>query len=398
MTESVLVYDAFAGVSGDMHLGALVDLGVPEEWLRSELDRLPVRDEFELRLEGGAKQGIHGTRATVHLTAPAPPERHLADIEAIVRSAGYSDEVEAEVLAMFRRIAEAEAAVHRCDIEQVHFHEVGATDAIVDLTAAALCLAQLAPRRVYCGQLELGGGTVRCAHGLMPVPAPATLAILQGVPCHSQGVTGEATTPTGAAILREAVDEFSAPSPFICQRIGYGIGQRDFERPNVLRVMLGEAPAAVATATVETAVEMHCNLDDMSPEAFEPLFEVLFAAGAREVFLTPVAMKKSRPGNLLTVLCESAAAPRLRDLLFAHSTTIGIRESTVARTVLQREQLDVETSLGRVSVKRVQLPDGRRRWKPEHDDVARLAKHHGLPYPEAARRLDAEIRQQLDGS
>jgi len=396
MTEPVLVYDAFAGVAGDMHLGALVDLGVPEDWLRDELARLPVSDEFELRLEPGAKQGIHGTRATVRLASPSPPERHLADIEAIVRDAGYGSDVEDAVLAMFRTIAEAEAAVHRCEVEAVHFHEVGATDAIVDLTAAALCLAHLAPRRIYCAQLELGGGTVRCAHGLMPVPAPATLAILKGVPWRSQGVDGEATTPTGAAILRQAVDEFRAPSPFVCRRIGYGIGHRDFERPNVLRVMLGEASGT--TPGAETAVELHCNLDDMSPEAFEPLFEVLFAAGARDVFLTPVTMKKSRPGNLLTVLCEPSLAPRLRDLLFAHSTTIGVRELPVARTVLDREQLEVETSLGQVSVKRVRLPDGGSRFKPEHDDVARLARDHGLPYPEAARRLDAEIRQRLGAS
>ncbi len=396
MAESVLVYDCFSGLSGDMHIGAMLDLGVPEAYLRDALARLPMAREFELMVEPGAKMGITGTRATVALREHSHEHRHLADIRNIIDQAGYPTTVRERSLDIFERIAVAEAKIHGTSIDEVHFHEVGATDSIVDIVAAALCLEHLAVDRVHCTTLELGGGTVRCAHGVMPVPAPATAEMLTGVPCRYDGVESEATTPTGAAILRHAVDEFSAPQGFRSERIGYGIGQKDFRLPNVVRVMLGTAEAAQLES--ERNREISCNIDDMSPEAFQPVMEQLFAAGARDVFLTPVIMKKTRPGTKLSVLCAPDDEAQLLELLFRNTTTIGVRVHDVHKRMLPRELTSVTTSLGDVQVKIVTLPDGTRRWKLEHDDCLALAASRGLTYLDVRARLEAELRDRLDGS
>ena len=254
-----LYYDCFSGISGDMHIGAMVDAGVPADYLATELDKLCLADEFRLQIEPASKMGIAGTKATVVIdpARPQPPARHLADVRSIIETAGYEEPVATTALGIFQRIAEAEADVHGTTPDKVHFHEVGATDSIVDIVAAALCLQHLAVDRVMCGPIEVGGGVVRCAHGIMPVPAPATALLLEGLPCHFGRVDGEATTPTGAAILREIVDQFEAPKNFRVEKIGYGIGQKDFSVPNVLRVMLGDEEGAAAEPyEVETNLEV----------------------------------------------------------------------------------------------------------------------------------------------
>ncbi len=393
---NTLVYDCFSGISGDMHLGAMLDLGLEEGWLRGELAKLGVADEFDLQITRDARHGIGGTRATVRLAGSAPHHRHLADIEVIIRRAAYPERVEALALGIFRRIAEAEAKIHHQPVESVHFHEVGATDSIVDIVAAALCIHALDVQHVFCPTLELGGGMVRCDHGLMPVPAPATAEILAGVPCRYEGVDGEATTPTGAAILKEAVGTFAAPQGFAIQRVGYGIGQKDFEIPNVLRVLLGTLAAPANGLEVEANQEIHANIDDMSPEAFQPLQEKLLAAGARDVYLTPILMKKGRPATRVSVLCHPADTDRLQALLFANSTTIGVRVHPVEKRMLPRETRRVDTALGSVQVKIATLPDGGRRWKLEHDDVARLAAERGEDYLDVHGRLNEAVAAALD--
>jgi len=393
---NALVYDCFSGISGDMHIGAMLDLGVCETLLREGLARLGMADEFELEVARDARHGITGTRASVRLTGAPGHHRHLADIERIVRSAGYPGQVERLALDIFGHIARAEAKIHDKPIEAVHFHEVGATDSIVDIVAAALCLDALDVDRIYCRTLELGGGMVRCAHGMMPVPAPATAEILVGVPCRYDGVDQEATTPTGAAILRQVVDEFRAPAGFRAGRIGYGVGQKHFEIPNVLRVLLGTVDALEAGLLTETNREIHCNIDDMPAEAFQPLMEKLFAEGARDVFLTPIIMKKARPATQVSVLCDPADGDRLTRILIGHSTTLGVRAHEVEKRLLPRESRQVTTSLGTVSVKVATLPDGRRRWKVEHDDVARLAAGTGRDYLGVRSILDREITALLD--
>jgi len=402
MASDTLIYDCFSGISGDMHIGAMLDLGVSESHLRTALGQLEMDAEFELEVCRDARMGISGTRATVHLKSAPGHHRHLADIRRIITSAGYSPAIETRALNIFLRIAEAEAKIHDKPVEAVHFHEVGATDSIVDIVAAAICLDALEVKNVYCRTLELGGGMVRCAHGLMPVPAPATAEILNGVRCRYDGVDQEATTPTGAAILKEVVARFTMPEGFVGERIGYGVGQKEFSIPNVLRVLLGTLQSdsqvgAGGSSGVDYEVnrEITANIDDMPAEAFQPLVERLLAAGARDVYLTPVIMKKARPGTRISVLCAVEDTEHLQAILFSNSTTIGVRIHDVEKRMLKREERRIETSLGVVSVKIVTLPDGGSRWKLEYDDVARIALEPGRDYLATNQQLLEEVGRIL---
>ena len=393
-----LLYDCFSGISGDMHIGALVDIGVPVDHLRDELAKLSLKSEFELDVEPATKMGISGCKATVVLRGDRPkPHRRLADIVEIIERAGYSRAVEARAVAMFQALGEAEADVHGIDVEDVHFHEVGATDAIVDIVSAALGLECLDIDAVLSRPVEVGGGTVLCAHGRMPVPAPATALLLKGVPCRYGGVDGEATTPTGATILKCAVDTFGEPREFVAERIGHGIGHRDFDRPNVLRVALGAIVSdRVPGYDVETNVEIECNIDDMRPEAFQPLMEDLFAAGARDVVVTPALMKKSRPGHRVSVLAPPDRLEAVVRILTDNSTTIGVRFHDVQKWMLPRRTVTVGTTFGKVRVKVSELPNGRKRWKSEHEDILALARARGDSYLMLKDAVDAEIAQWMN--
>ncbi len=393
-----LLYDCFSGISGDMHIGALVDIGVPVDHLRGELARLSLKSEFELEVEAATKMGIRGAKAAVVLRGDRPkPHRRLADIVEIIQRAGYSPAVEARAIAMFQALGEAEADVHGIGIEEVHFHEVGATDAIVDIVSAALGLEYLDVDTVLSRPVEVGGGTTLCAHGRMPVPAPATALLLQGVPCRYGGVDGEATTPTGATILKCAVDTFGEPRDFVAERTGYGVGHRDFDRPNVLRVVLGTTTSDKASGyDVETNVEIECNIDDMRPEAFQPLMEDLFAAGARDVAVTPALMKKSRPGHRVSVLAPPDRLEVLVQILTDNSTTIGVRFHDVQKWMLPRRTVTVDTTFGKVRVKVSELPGGRKRWKSEYEDIRALARARGDGYLMLKDAVDSEIAQWMN--
>ena len=442
-----LYYQCGAGISGDMHLGAMVDLGVPQAVLREGLARLPCADEFQMAFARSQKMGITGVRAQVRDLQAAQRgssgHRHYRDIVALIEAAGLQAGVQRRALAIFEQIAVAEAKIHDIPVHKVHFHEVGAVDAIVDIVGAALALAYLDVQHVCCGLVEVGSGFVDCAHGRLPVPAPATQEILSGVPCSYGGVLGEATTPTGAAILKVVVDSFQPLPVFSPQRVGYGLGTRDFTIPNVLRVVLGESrrlrraqrtqedEAAIQPGSPEAAAEVsgtadadqgqaspmrptpaeraapegvrieggHCkleaNLDDLSPEAYEPLMEHLLALGASDVYLTPIIMKKSRPAVCLAVLCEAHLVDELAEAVFNRSTTIGLRVTSLQKQVLTREIRRMETRHGPVRVKLVTQPDGRRRWKAEHEDVRNIAEAEGLDYLQARTLLDAEIAKLL---
>ena len=384
-----LYYQCAAGISGDMHLGAMADLGVPEDHIREMLGRLPCAGEFEIGFHRAKKQGITGIRAEVREVVEQPGHRHYADIKAMICDAGYESSVETLALSIFDRIAVAEAGIHDIPVERVHFHEVGAVDSIVDVVAAAICLSHLDVQRVYCGRVELGGGTVDCAHGRLPVPVPATQEILLDVPCSYGGVDGESTTPTGAAILKAAVDRFEAPGRFIASAIGYGIGRRDFAVPNVLRVLVGQLDTSADAATGHCKIE--ANIDDMSPEAFEPLIDHLLALGADDVYVTPILMKKSRPANCLTVLCGAARQGALIDAVLNRSTTIGLRVLPFDKHALPRAAETVTTRFGPVRIKVVTQPDGQVRWKSEYDDVRRIAQERGADYLATKAEIDREI-------
>lgn len=405
-----LLYQCSAGIGGDMHLAAMVDLGVPEAVLRDGLQRLPCADEFALEFRRSKKLGISGLQARVRdlgagqgaeegAAAEGRPSdhRHYADILQLLDAADLAPGAAARAKAIFAEIAAAEAKIHDIPVERVHFHEVGALDSIVDVVGAAVCLEHLQVDQVLCGAVELGGGFVDCAHGRLPVPAPATQEILKGVPCSYGGVQGEATTPTGAAILKAAVDRFEPPGDFRPQAIGYGLGARDFRIPNVLRLALGEcAPAAVGRSAA-AHVKIEANIDDMSPEAYEPLLEHLLAAGADDVYVTPIVMKKSRPAINLAVLCEAGRADALADAVLNRSTTIGLRVLPFEKRALPRRTETVETEFGPVRVKVVVQPDGQRRWKSEFEDVRRIAEEAGLDYLQAKKALDLRIAESLGG-
>ena len=393
-----LLYDCFSGISGDMHIGAMVDIGVPEDYLRGQLAKLSLDSEFELEVETATKMGIEGSRATVVLRDGAPrPHRRLAQIVEIIERAGFGGGTEARAVEMFRALGKAEAEVHGIDVEEVHFHEVGATDAIVDIVSAALGLEYLEVDEVLCRPVEVGGGTIVCEHGRMPVPAPATASLLRGVPCRYGGVDGEATTPTGATILKCAVDAFDEPRDFVAERIGYGIGRKDFSLPNVLRVALGDsASRRTAGYDVETNMQIECNIDDMRPEAFQPLIDGLFAVGAKDVMVTPALMKKSRPGHRVSVLAAKDRLEAVVERLTDDSTTIGVRFHEVQKWMLPRRTATIETTFGKIRVKVVQLPNGHERWKSEHEDILALARARGESYLALKDAVDREIAQWMN--
>lgn len=381
MAQRALFYECFAGIAGDMHLGALIDVGVPAEHLVRELNRLELADEFDLVVEPGKKMGITGTRATVRLAEGIDkPHRHLSTIKGILQRAGYPPRVEELAVSMFTAIAVAEAKIHGTTVEAIHFHEVGATDSIVDVAGAAIGIDYLDIDVAYCSPVEVGSGMVRCEHGLMPVPAPATAEILKNTPLRYGGVDGEATTPTGAAILSAVVDRFEAPRNLTASAVGYGIGQKDFAVPNAMRLTLGELRDAELALETETNLEVECNIDDMTPEAFGPLMENLFARGAVDVFLTPIVMKKSRPATKVSMLVDETRLNDVLDELFTSSTTIGARMRQVTKRMLPREDRTFATTVGDVRAKIVTMPDGSRRWKPEHDDIVAIAEKLGADY------------------
>ncbi|MDR0416391.1 MAG: nickel pincer cofactor biosynthesis protein LarC, partial [Propionibacteriaceae bacterium] len=304
--------------------------------------------------------------------------------EALARLAALpvSDRVRADAVAVYRLIAEAEAKVHGCAPSQVHFHEVGHLDAVADIVGVCLLMERLAPDRVVASPVHVGRGFTRCAHGVLPVPAPATAELLRGLPTWAGPIEGELCTPTGAALLKHFATAFGPQPAMTVSRIGYGLGHRDFDRPNCLRAFWGDqpedSPARAVGATADRVAELRCNLDDMAGEAVAYACDLLRQAGARDVFLTPVMMKKGRPGQLLTCLCDLADADRLTRLMLAHTTTFGVRRSDCQRTILERQTTVRATPYGDIRVKTGQ-GWGVAKAKAEHDDVAAAATRHGLP-------------------
>lgn len=399
--KKILIYDCFSGISGDMNLGGLIDLGVPKDYLFRELSKLGLDEEFSLDVEEAKKCGIQGTKITVRLAGDerAGVARTLKDIENLILAASLEAEVKRSSCQVFKLLANAESRVHAVPVEKIHFHEVGAVDAIIDIVGAALCIDYLNVDRVICTNVEVGSGFVECAHGTFPIPAPATAEILRDVRCSYGRVKGEATTPTGAAILKAFVDVFSAQTEFTVTDIGYGIGHRDFEIPNVLRVMLGNDGSSGSENTYETEdnIELDCNIDDMAAEAYEPLIDELFELGALDVYITPIIMKKSRPATKISVLFRSDIMGEVLDTVFSSTTSAGVRLRSVKKKMLLKKEVKLATSFGELSVKVRCLPNGTRRWKSEYEDVARLARESKMSFLEMKEKVDAEITLLLKG-
>ncbi|MFB3819573.1 MAG: nickel pincer cofactor biosynthesis protein LarC, partial [Candidatus Methylomirabilales bacterium] len=369
-------FDCFSGASGDMILGALVDAGVELVALQEAIGRLGVpgiRFEAE-RVRRGA---FTGTLVRVSAEEHGHPHRHLPDIRKILEASDLPAGVRADALRIFTRLAEAEAAVHGSAPERVHFHEVGALDAIADIVGAAWGLRRLGLARLHVSPLNLGGGFVEAAHGRMPVPAPGTAALLSGVPAYGSTIQAELTTPTGAAILTTLGTSFGPLPPMRVERVAYGAGQRQLaEQPNLLRLMLGEAQDGLQHDEI---MVLEATIDDMNPQFFEPLLDRLFEAEALDAFLAPLIMKKSRPATLLTVLADRAVADRCANVILTHSTTFGVRAYAAGRWKLPRDIIEVSTPFGDVRVKRGFREGALSILSPEYEDCRRVAHAAGVP-------------------
>ena len=389
----VLYYDCFAGISGDMNLGAMIDIGVDKDYLVNELNRLPVSG-FNLSVSEELKNGISGTKVSVNpekssITRSQPgyahdhknKNRNLKDIVKIINQSRLPEHVRKLSIRIFTRIAKAEAKVHNKPLKEIHFHEVGAIDSIVDVVGAAICIDYLKPDIIMASPIELGGGFVDCAHGTLPVPAPATVEILRGIPVKTGAVMHETTTPTGAAILASIVNEFTDKTDFTIEKIGYGLGHKDFTIPNLLRVYLGEINGTKDTnSNISLIVE--CNIDDMNPELYDYIFESLFRVGANDVFITPIIMKKSRPAVTLSVLCSTGIEHEIEKILFEETSTLGIRKYKVVKTMLDRKVTSIDTPFGQVRIKTASYGGKPLKSKPEYEDCLRIARDSQMPISE----------------
>ena len=389
----IAYFDCPSGAAGDMIMGALVDAGVPFEAFRAELRKLALPGWDLVRREA-RKGAFRATKIDVDIDAAAHQHhRSLADIQAILEASPLDAAVKERAGRIFVRLADAEARVHGTTRETVHFHEVGAVDAIVDVTGGVLALAMLGIGAVYVSALPLGGGFVDTAHGRMPVPGPGTAELLRGFPVVDTGVRAELVTPTGAAILTTLGRPAVSLPPMVVAAVGYGAGTMDLPgTPNMLRCFVGES---VGEAGAETIMQVETTIDDMSPQLYEPLMERLFEAGAVDVFLTPVVMKRSRPGTVLTALCPRDRLERVARMLFEESSTIGLRWTEWQRATLPREVVSLPTSYGAIQFKVSRL-DGRVvTVTPEFADVARIARDKALPVREVLDQARAEGRRLL---
>ncbi len=374
----IAYFDCFSGVSGDMTLGALLACGVPEERLRAELDRLKLPG-WRLDVVETERNGIGAVDVTVTLTEPQGHGRHLHHIAEILDHSDLPDAVRQKALAVFTRLAEAEAKIHQTTVERIHFHEVGAVDAIVDIVGACAALEYLGVHAVRCSPLPMGRGFVECMHGTIPLPAPAVLELTRDVPVYGEDVEGELVTPTGAALVKTLASGFGAMPPMTVRTAGYGAGKKQFgTRPNLLRVVVGDAVESAFTGAAEVAV-LETNLDDLSPQFYESLTERLFEEGALDVFLAPIQMKKGRPATLLTVLCPPERADAIAERVFRETTTLGIRYTTMRRLCLDREWSTVETAYGRIRVKVGKWRGEETTASPEYEDVKAAALAHNVP-------------------
>ncbi|KJS03456.1 MAG: hypothetical protein VR68_01445 [Peptococcaceae bacterium BRH_c4a] len=375
----ILYMDCFSGISGDMCLGALVDAGADSLRLEYDLKKLPLSG-WEMRVALKNSHGITGTKVDILVREDTQPHRHYSDIRDLVQKSPLPEKAREIALSIFQRLAEAEGKVHGVPSHHVHFHEVGGVDSIIDIVGTSLALCYLEVDRVICSPVPPGRGTVKCRHGILPIPAPATAQLLMGVPLSGLDAEGELVTPTGAAIATTVAENFGSLPPMKVRSVGYGFGSKDFGIPNFLRVFLGEDPAGTASYNTDTIVVLETNIDDMNPEFFGHIMEKLMDSSALDVFVTPAYMKKNRPGQILTVLSHPRDRDILTDILFQETSTLGVRWREERRTVLGRLIEEVPTTYGMVKVKYALSGDGTPlRAAPEYEDCKKIAREKNLP-------------------
>lgn len=384
----ILYFDCFAGISGDMTVGALLDLGVPLSFLTEELARLPISlSGYTLSAEETSRRGIRAAKFSVRVTEDQP-HRHYSDIAGLIERSTLAAKVKEQAGQIFLRLAEAEAKVHGVELSRVHFHEVGALDSIIDIVGTALCLQYLGIKELYASALPLGSGYVETAHGRLPVPAPATAELLRGMPVHGELGAGERVTPTGAAILAALCSGFGAPPSFTVTEVGNGAGDRDFpDTPNILRVMLGEKHSSLPADEIRV---LETHIDDMNPEILGFLMDRIMAAGALDVAFTPLQMKKNRPGVCITILTPPALLDKIARLLLAETSAIGVRHYPATRLKLHRSLEERDTSLGRVRVKVIRDDTALVRIVPEFEECRRIAETRGIPLQDVYRIIERE--------
>ncbi|MCT4595115.1 MAG: nickel pincer cofactor biosynthesis protein LarC [Anaeromicrobium sp.] len=414
---NVLYYDCFCGISGDMNLGALIDLGVDREYLLKEISKLKLESEYEIEIKESIKKGITGTKVDViihdhkhdhhhdhhghdhshgnnhshnHEHSHEHHHRGLKEIENIINSSDLSENVKKLSLDMFIKVAKAEAKVHGKSLYEVHFHEVGAIDSIIDMVGAAICLDYLKVDKIMASKVQLGGGFVKCAHGIIPVPAPATVEILKDIPVKTGIVEFETTTPTGAAILAANVEEFTDKIEFSIEKIGYGIGNRELEIPNVLRVYLGKE---IKKEEVKKQYILETNIDDMNPELYGHVEEVLFEAGALDVFKTPILMKKGRNATKLSILVSEKKQKAVLEVIFKETTSIGLRKYEVDKIMLGRDFKKIRTKYGEVTIKNAYYEGELIKYKAEYEDCKKIAKENNIPISEVYKEVDKIVEK-----
>lgn len=451
----ILYFDCFSGISGDMTVGALLDLGVPQNYLLTNLAKLGISDEYQIKVSKSIKSGIEGTQFDVilvheqHTHEPVPAEaemhtqhseshdqnhahehahehehehvhhghehehdhhehnthseletqngehahadhhgRNLFVIEGLIDKSKLNDNIKRLAKEMFLKVAEAESIVHGKNIYEVHFHEVGAVDSIVDIVGAAICIDYLKPDRILSSPINTGSGFVRCQHGMIPVPAPATIHILRDVPIYCDEREFELTTPTGAAIIKVLASEFKKLPNIRTKKVGYGCGKRNTEKPNLLRVLLAEDE-------FEEVSIFETTIDDMNPQIYSYFMDRLFEAGAKDVYLTPVYMKKNRPGIVVTITAPTRLEEEIRQVVFRETTSIGIRRFGVERTELDREFQPVQTKYGNISCKLSSYRSKLVNVTPEYEDMKEAAEHYNVPLKEIYSVANEAIRSTL---
>ena len=393
----LLYFDCIAGISGDMALGALIDAGADLEPIRKGLEGLPV-ESFELDVEQVESGGIRATKVNVR-TSTDGLIRTYASVRSLLDMAEMPLDAKAMAQRIFRRLAEAEAMVHRRDLDQVTFHEVGAVDSIVDIVGTSLALASLKVDRVFASAVPTGMGMVKTEHGLLPIPAPAVMELLRGAPIYSRNVSVELVTPTGAAILAALVEGFGEIPLMRIEHVGYGAGSARLDFPNVVRVVVGEAdPSATAAGDTVSGSELvlETNVDDLNPELYAYVLERLFAAGAQDAWLTPIVMKKGRPAVTISVLASPSREEAIRQVLFRETGTLGIRSSVVDKQALEREWVEVATRHGPVRVKIGRLEGTTVTVAPEFEDCVTVAREAGVPAREVYEEATRLAREAID--
>jgi len=387
----IAYFDCFSGVSGDMILGALVDVGLEVSELEAELGQLPVWG-FRLQAEKTTRCGISGTRLKV-VTEEHRAERHLPDMNEIIDRSALSDDIKSSAKRVFAELAAVEAKIHYKAIDDVHFHEISGLDSIVDVVGSLVGLKKLGIEEVHASRIHVGTGFVECRHGTLPVPAPATLELLKGVPVYSKGIESELATPTGVAILKSVSKGFGPMPDMTVEKIGYGAGSRELEIPNLLRICIGETRQD--TYAGDEVILLETNIDDMNPEFFGHVSERLLTQGALDVFMTPIYMKKNRPATLLSVLTAKDKLDGILLTVFSETTTLGVRIHSVDRKVLGRETILVRTTLGDVRVKVGRIGGEVKTIAPEYEDCREIAARQGVPLKDVYEAAKAACRETL---